>query len=96
MSVIIEMQKYVWAYITHQSEGLGLWLYDTVEEAESVLLCDMEETFGYALEDPAEIESVLEDAHSDKGFEMTANKIGTDDITMYIRKEMFKMRARAR
>ena len=73
-------------YITHRADGLSVQgPYDKRDGAEDLLLLDMIEFVGWSLAEDDEIESVLRDAYSKRGFEMTANKEGTDDITVYLR-----------
>lgn len=78
-------RQWVWVYATHQADGLVVDLFNTTGEAEGALLEDATELLGWPIGD-SEIEAVLDDAQSKKGFEMSANKLGTDDIVMYIRK----------
>jgi hypothetical protein len=80
------MKKYL--YINHQSEGLGVFgPYDLAVLAENALLVDVLNTLadrpGATVED--ENESIINDAWSNRGFELTANSVGTDDIHMYLR-----------
>jgi hypothetical protein len=69
-------------YISHQSEGIGVWAFNHKEQAQHAFLVDVLDTSG-ELGIPIELsnEELLAAAWSSWGFELG----GTSPITMYLK-----------
>ena len=59
--------------------------FDKRRDAEDALLDDVASLTGYPVHEGCELDDTLSDAYSKTGLELTGNREGADDVTLYLR-----------